>query len=65
MYNFTFQPTKVHNLCNSYAHITLFHIPLDVFNRKKLHRHYYFSSFFTLRRIKIIDSTTIASNAHG
>lgn len=37
MYNFTFQPTKLHKLYNSYALITIFHIPLDVFNRKKLH----------------------------
>lgn len=65
MYNFAIQTTKLHNLYNSYAHITIFHIPLDVFNRKKLHSEDYFLSFFTFRRVKIIDRTTIASNAQG
>lgn len=65
MYYFTFEPTKLHKICNSYTHITIFHTPLDDFLSKKLHSCLHFSTFFTLLRVKIIEIATTTPNAHG
>ena len=65
MYYFTFKGTNLHKICNSYALITKIHTLLDSFLCKKLHISYYFSTFFTLLRVKIIEIATITPNAHG
>ena len=65
MYYFTFKGTNLHKIYYRYAPITKIHTLLDSFLCKKLHIGYYFSTFFTFLRVKIIDKATIKPNAHG